>query len=149
MIEPTKTKPLYPGRRCLIIAAVIWVLIIRTLILVAADALRIPDIWTTVVSTSLFLAVFIPLALAAIKELNDARKRGDEPLPQIPTRRSLIAFGIFTILFWALAVWFVLSSGDVVFPLLPILSTIWLVVSIRRYYHAGEPLDADASPRTD
>lgn len=149
MTEPTRTKPLHPARRSLIIAVVIWVLVIRTVILIAADALGIPDVWSTVGSVALFLAIFIPLALAAVKELNDLRKRGDEPLPQIPTRRSLIAFSIFTILFWGFAIWFVLSSGDFVFPLLPIICTISLVVNIRRYYRAGQPLDADASSRPE
>lgn len=143
--EPIRTKPLYPARRRLIIAAVIWVLVVRTAILLAADALEVTDIWRGIASMSLFLAIFIPLSLSAVRELNDARRRGDEPLPQIPSRRSLIAFGIFTGLFWALAIWVVFSSREFVFPLLPIICTIWLVVGIRRYHRGGNSTGADAA----
>jgi len=147
MTEPIRSKPRLPARRRLIIAVVIWVLVVRTLILVATSALGIQDLWTSVITTLLFLAIFIPLALTAVKELNDARRRGDEPPPQIPTRRSLIAFGIFTGLFWALTVWFIASSGNLIFPLLPIFSAIWLVVGIRRYRRAGQSLDLETTPQ--
>lgn len=144
MTEQIRTKPLHPARRRLIIAAVIWVLVIRTGILIAASTFDISDGWRTTLSAALLLAIFIPLSLAAVKELNDLRRRGDEPLPQIPTRRSLVAFGVFTVTFWGFAVWFVSSSGDFMFPLLPILCTIWLVVSIRRYHRAGKAVQPDS-----
>lgn len=143
--EQIRTKPLHPARRRLIIAAVIWVLVIRTGILIAADTFQISDGWRTVISIALLLAIFVPLSLTAVKELNELRRRGDEPLPQIPTRRSLVAFGIFTAIFWGFVVWFISSSGNFVFPLLPILCTIWLVVSTRRYHRAGISAEPDAT----
>ncbi|WP_208739937.1 hypothetical protein [Arthrobacter agilis] len=149
MTEPPRTKPLHPARRRLIIAVVIWALVIRTLIYIVTDTLEVADVWSEVVSTALFLAIFIPLSLAAVQELNDFRKRGLEPLPQIPTRRSLIALGVFTVLFWTFFIWFIQWRGDFVFPLLPILCIIALGVNIRRYYLAGQPLDDDAQPQSD
>ncbi|AUZ88757.1 hypothetical protein CVO76_14725 [Arthrobacter agilis] len=127
----------------------IWALVIRTLIYIVTDTLEVADVWSEVVSTALFLAIFIPLSLAAVQELNDFRKRGLEPLPQIPTRRSLIALGVFTVLFWTFFIWFIQWRGDFVFPLLPILCIIALGVNIRRYYLAGQPLDDDAQPQSD
>jgi hypothetical protein len=147
--DSSRTTPSYPARRRLIIAVVVWVLIIRTLILVAADAAKVPDVWTTAVSIALLLAIFIPMSLSAVRELNEARRRGDAPPPQVPTRRSLVAFGIFTVLFWALAVWAVSFTGEFVFPLLPILCTVWLVVRIRRYNHAGKPIGPRRAPHNE
>lgn len=148
MTEIRKTKPLYPARRRLIIVAVIWVLVIRTLVLVGADLLGIPDIWATIINVSLFLAIFTPLSLLAVKELNEARRRGDEPPPQIPTGRSLLALAVITALFWALVFWLVHSTGEFIFPLLPIISTVWLFVNIRRYRRAGDPLETNESTRS-
>ena len=141
MTEPLRTKPLHPARRRLIIAVVIWALVIRTLILIITDALEVPEVWSTMISIAIFLAILVPFSLAAVKELNDFRKRGLEPLPQIPTRRSLIALGVFTVLFWGFYAWLTQWVGDFVFPLLPILCTIALGVNIRRYHLAGQPLD--------
>ncbi|MHA7218287.1 hypothetical protein ACX80L_05290 [Arthrobacter sp. MDT1-48-3] len=127
----------------MIIAIVIWAVVIRTLIFVIAEALEISGAWSELVSIALFLALFIPLSVAAARELNDLRREELEPLPQIPTRRSLIGFGVFTVLFWGFFGWFVLWSDRFVFPLLPILSTIFLVVAIRRYHLAGQPRTSD------
>lgn len=149
MINPPRTKPLHPARRRLIIAVVIWALVIRTIIYIATDTLGGGDVWSEMVSIALFLAIFIPLSLAAVKELKDFRKRGLEPLPQIPTRRSLMALGIFTVLFWGFFIWFIQWNGDFVFPLLPILCAIALGVGIRRYHLAGQPLDDYAQPKSD
>jgi hypothetical protein len=147
--EPPRIEPLHPARRRLIIAVVIWALVVRTLIFIVTDALGVSDIWSEVVSIALFLAIFFPLSLAAVKELNEFRRRGLEPLPRIPTRRSLIALGVLTVLFWAFFIWFSQWRGDVVFPILPILCIIALGVNIRRYYLAGEPLDDDVQPHSD
>lgn len=86
------------------------------------------------------------MSLAAVKELNDLRRSGDEPLPQIPTRGSLIVSGVFTVAFWGLAIWVIASGGSFVVPLLPIVLTLSLFVSIRRYHRAGEP--AQPNPAT-
>ncbi|KNC20468.1 hypothetical protein AC792_00495 [Arthrobacter sp. RIT-PI-e] len=127
----------------------IWVLVIRTGILTAAQTFGITDGWRTIISTTLLLAIFIPLSLAAVKELNALRRSGEEPLPQIPTRRSLIAFGVFTVAFWALVIWATASGSSFVIPLLPILCTIWLIVSIRRYHRAGRSVHPNTATRPD
>ncbi|MPY10871.1 hypothetical protein [Arthrobacter bussei] len=113
------------------------------------DILGVTSVWSTVISVALFLAIFMPLGLAAVKELNDHRKRGLEPLPRIPTRRSLIALGVFTVLFWAFFLWIIHWRGDVVLPLLPILCIIALGVDIRRYSLAGRQRADDALPPAD
>ena len=136
--EPTRNAPVFPARRRLFAAAAMWLVVIRTLILIGAGALGLSDLWTTIVSMSVFFALFIPLALAALKELHAARQRGDEPLPQIPTIRSLAGFALLTAALWVVAFWYVLWSGEWIFPLMPILCTIWLGALIRRYYKAGD-----------
>lgn len=139
----SRQKSPHPARRRLIIAVVVWAVVVRTLIFAIAEALGISGAWSELVRIALFLAVFIPLSVAAARELNELRRQGLEPLPQIPTRRSLIWFGAFTVLFWGFFGWFVLWSDRFVFPLLPILSTIFLIVAIRRYRLAGQSPTAD------
>ncbi|MFJ6001846.1 hypothetical protein [Arthrobacter sp. NPDC092385] len=139
----SRKKSMHPARRRLIIAIVVWALVVRTLILVIAEALGISRTCSELLSIALFLAVFIPLSVAAARELTDLRRQGLEPLPQIPTRRSLIGFGVSTVLFWGFFGWLVIWSDRFVFPLLPILSTIFLIVAIRRYHLAGQ------APTTD
>jgi hypothetical protein len=147
--DQIRTKRPRPARRRLIIAAVIWLLLIRTVLLIGADTLEIPDVVYNIVGVGLLLAIFIPLSLAAMKELNDLRQRGEAPLPKIPTRRSLIGFGAFMIAFWCLALWVILSNDNFVFPLLPILGTIWLIVNIRRHNRAGDPPQPSLSTRAN
>ena len=149
MTDHIQAKPLRPARRRLIIAAVIWLLLIRTGLLIGADALEIPDTVYNIASIGLLLAIFIPLSIAAMKELNNLRQRGEEPLPEVPTRRSLIGFSAFMIAFWCFALWFVLANGNFVFPLLPILGTIWLIVNIRRYNRAGDLPRPRSATHTD
>jgi hypothetical protein len=141
MIVPEKTKPACPARTRLIIAAVVWAVFIRTGLSLAMDALELAPIWRIIIGTSIFLAIFIPMTLAAVRELSAARERGDTPPAPTPSRRAVIGWGVFTALFWALMIWLVASTGEYVFPLMPLISTIWLVVQIRRYRRAQRLTD--------
>ncbi|MHA7191945.1 hypothetical protein ACX80N_16800 [Arthrobacter sp. MDT2-16] len=139
MTEPVNTKPAYPARTRLIVAAVVWVVLIRTGLSFAMDALELTPIWRSTISTSLFLAIFIPLSLAAANELSEARKRGDAPPAPPPSRWAVISWAVFTALFWMLTIWATVGTGEYLFPLLPVIGTIWLVVQVRRYRRAQEP----------
>lgn len=138
---PEKTKPTYPARTRLIIAAVVWVVLIRTGLSFAMDALELTPVWRIALSTSLFLVIFIPMSLAAARELSAARERGAAPPAPTPSRRAVIGWGVFTALFWALMIWLVAGTGEYVFPLMPLICTIWFVVQIRRYRRTQRQTD--------
>lgn len=142
MIVSEQPKPPTPARTRLIVAAIVWAIFIGTGINFASSALGIADVWRVLISSALFLAVFIPLSLAAVRELYEARARGEAPPAPTPTRRAVIGWAIFTALFWVLTIWFLTSTGEYLFPLMPIISTIWLVVQVRRYRGAARSAGA-------
>jgi hypothetical protein len=129
---PDSLEGMPPKRRRLAGWAILWFIILGSLLASALEALGVPEPWRSLLVGAGLAAVFVPLIRSAALEARQLRAEGIE-LPAYPvTRKSLIAIAVITGVVWiAFAV--VAFTGRPVFPLVPIASTTWLVFLTRQW----------------
>lgn len=130
---PDSLEGMPPKRRRLAGWAVIfWFLLLGGLLGPAFEAVGVAQPWRSLLVAAVLAAVFIPLIQAAILETRQLRAEGIE-LPDYPvTRKSLISAAVITGVLWIIF-GIAISTGQLVFPLLPIAGTVWLVFLVHRW----------------
>ena len=128
---PDSLEGMPPKRRRLVVWGLWWFLLLGTLLGIALDAANIMEPWRTLLATAGLAAVFGPLIRGAMGETRKLRAEGIDPPPYSGTPKSLISAAVVTAVLWAGFVVLVLMGRPVV-PVLPIVTTVWLVYQRRR-----------------
>jgi hypothetical protein len=122
-----------PKRKRLVVWAFLWLFLLSWLLDLGLEAAGIPQPWRSVLIGAALAAVLIPLIRAAATETRELRAEGIDPLPHSPvTRKTLIFVSVFTVVLWIGFAGLVITTGGWVFPLTPILCTIWLAFQLHR-----------------
>lgn len=122
-----------PKRKRLVVWAFLWLFLLSWLLDLGLEAAGIPQLWRSVLIGATLAAVFIPLLRAAATETRQLRAEGIDPLSHSPvTRKTLIFVSVFTVVLWIGLAGLVITTGGWVFPVTPILCTIWLAFQLHR-----------------
>lgn len=130
---PDSLEGMPPKRRRLAgWALAFWFFLLAGLLGSAFEAAGVPQPWRALLVAAVLAAVFIPLIRAAVLETRQLRAEGIE-LPSYPvTRKSLISAAVITGVLWIIF-GIAISTGQLVFPLLPIAGTAWLAFQVHRW----------------
>lgn len=121
-----------PKRRRLVVWALLWLIILSSVLQAALDAAEIPQLWRSLTYTAVVVAIFAPLIRGAVTETSALRAEGVDLPSYTVTRKTLISFSVLTCLLWI--VFAVLAFfGKYYVPLAPIACTVWLAVMVRRW----------------
>ncbi len=124
-----------PKRRRLAVWALLWFVLLGTVLRSALHSAGIPEPWRSTLLAVVLAAVFVPLVRAAMTETARLRAEGvDVPsYAAYPTsRKALVSIAVITGVLWII---FAISAsfGELFFPLVPISCTVWLAIQIRRW----------------
>jgi hypothetical protein len=120
-----------PKRRRLVVWGLWWFLFLGVLLGSVLEAANVPQPWRTLLAIAGLAALFGPLIRGATIETRKLWAEGIV-LPSYPvTRKSLISIAVITAILWVIFA-FLVATGRPVFPLLPIVGTIWLVYQLLR-----------------
>lgn len=128
---PDSLEGMPPKRRRLAVWGLWWFLLLGVLLGSVLDSANVPQPWRTLLAVAALAVVFGPLIRGAVLETRKLRAEGID-LPSYPvTRKTLISMAVITAVLWV-GFAYVVSIGRPVFPLLPIVGTLWLAYQLLR-----------------
>jgi hypothetical protein len=129
---PDSLEGMPPKRRRLVAWGLLWFLLVGWLVGVIMEVAGVSQPWRSLLTVTGAAALFALLIRGAVLETRQLRAEGIT-LPSYPvTRKTLISNAVITGILWVLFAVLVII-GQPVFPLLAVLSTVWLLYLLLRW----------------